>query len=167
MRQLNENEIANKRYLADQLKGTVLLMEMLAVVFAVIIVLLALFLRMIYMLIPLLLLVFGMVFLIVFAVCVVYTKLRNDIKNSCEEERFENMDLPPWTELFGFSPKMLLAIGISVVVIVLAAGCFGLLFSGGFGSNDNYDDVFEKDPNSWTDEEQDYVNDFFEWMGNN
>lgn len=167
MRQLNENEIANKRYLAEQLQGTVLIMELIAVLFAVIVVLLALFLRMIYMLIPLLLLVFGIVFLILVPVCVVYTIIRNEIKNSCTEEEFEDMDLPSWTGLFGLPPKMLLTIVISVVVIVLAVGCFGLLFSGGFGSNDNFDDVFEKDPNSWMDEEKDYVNDFFEWMGNN
>lgn len=34
-----------------------------------------------------------------------------------------------------------------------------------FGSNSNkFDDVFNKDPNTWTDEEEDYVNDFFDWL---
>ena len=40
----------------------------------------------------------------------------------------------------------------------------------GYGSKsyDNpYKDVFDKNPNKWTDDEKDYVDDFFESMGNN
>ncbi len=32
------------------------------------------------------------------------------------------------------------------------------------GEDDKYDDVFKKDPNTWTDDEKDYVDGFFEWQ---
>ena len=32
-------------------------------------------------------------------------------------------------------------------------------------SSKEFDDVFDKDSNKWTDEEKDYVNDLFDWMG--
>lgn len=31
-------------------------------------------------------------------------------------------------------------------------------------SSRDFDDVFDKDPNDWTDEEKDYVDDLFDWM---
>jgi hypothetical protein len=53
------------------------------------------------------------------------------------------------------------------VFIVGAVFLFAMMLSSIdlFGSSSNqFDDVFNKDPNTWTDEEKDYVNDFFDWL---
>lgn len=41
---------------------------------------------------------------------------------------------------------------------------FGVNFSWSSKPNNDYDDVWDKNPNTWSDEEEEYVNDFFEWQ---
>ena len=54
---------------------------------------------------------------------------------------------------------------INGVILVLIAWLFS--FGSSSVSKNKYDDVFEKDPNTWSEDEKEYVNDFFEWMGEN
>lgn len=60
------------------------------------------------------------------------------------------------------------AIIIAIVLIALVVSSFNEGLSRP-SNNDRptYDDVFDKDPNNWTDEEKEYVDDFFGWMEKN
>lgn len=57
----------------------------------------------------------------------------------------------------------------TIYVGVLLAIIIGivLLFKSCTSSGNDYSDVFSKDPNTWTDEEKDYVNDFADWFDKN
>ena len=50
----------------------------------------------------------------------------------------------------------LLLIIFTIFILTLALGACG--------DDDKYDDVFNKDPNTWTEDEKDYVDGFFEWQ---
>ena len=50
------------------------------------------------------------------------------------------------------------------VVLFLILGLFGLNFTWNNRTENKYDDVWDKNPNNWTDDEKEYVNDFFEWQ---
>ncbi len=52
---------------------------------------------------------------------------------------------------------------IAIVFFFIGLFCFGLKFEWSSGK-DKYDDVFDKDPNSWSSDEKEYVNDFFKWQ---
>lgn len=53
----------------------------------------------------------------------------------------------------------------SITIIILAiVGVFIIGFLISDGNSNKHDDVWDKDPNTWTDQEEDYVNDFFEWQ---
>lgn len=55
----------------------------------------------------------------------------------------------------------------NILKLVLCILLLIFAFTRSYGTYKNpYDDVFNKDPNKWTDEEKDYVNDFFEWHSN-
>ena len=59
------------------------------------------------------------------------------------------------------------ATGVLTIVIILGLIAWFLSFGLSSTSKNKYDDVFKKDPNTWTEDEEAYVNDFFEWMGKN
>ncbi|MDO4280901.1 MAG: hypothetical protein Q4C56_04665 [Peptococcaceae bacterium] len=53
--------------------------------------------------------------------------------------------------------------GCIIFVLILFMIIGGLSECTG-SSHNKYDGVFEKDPNTWTDDEKRYVDDFFEWQ---
>lgn len=57
-------------------------------------------------------------------------------------------------------------IGIALIALVVTSFNEGLSKT---SNNDRptYDDVFGKDPNDWTDEDKEYVDDLFEWIDEN
>ncbi|HCI59462.1 MAG TPA: hypothetical protein DE313_01445 [Ruminococcus sp.] len=56
-------------------------------------------------------------------------------------------------------------IAIFMAVLFLVFCIFGCNSSSNSYKN-KYKDVFNKDPNTWSEDEKDYVNDFFEWHDN-
>ncbi len=54
---------------------------------------------------------------------------------------------------------------LSVVLVIIAFAILMSSITG--GGNSEFDDVFNKDPNNWSDDEKDYVNDLFDWMKEN
>lgn len=53
-------------------------------------------------------------------------------------------------------------IGI-IIGIVLTSFIINTFINGG-GSSSDYDDVWDKHPNEWSDDEAEYVDGFFDWM---
>jgi len=53
--------------------------------------------------------------------------------------------------------EKLIAIWIVVMVVVFLIGS-------NIKSNNRFDNVFDKDPNSWTESEKNYVNNLFDWI---
>lgn len=57
--------------------------------------------------------------------------------------------------------------GKLLIVALIAALCIAIVISLNTSSSNEsknkYDDVFKKDPNTWTEDEKEYVNDLFEW----
>ena len=51
---------------------------------------------------------------------------------------------------------------ISLIIVLIFILCLCVNCSG--NSDNPYKDVFNKDPNTWTDDEKEYVNDFSKWM---
>ena len=58
--------------------------------------------------------------------------------------------------------KVKILCGVFVLMLVLYA--VAMIASDTTSYYDKYDDVFQKDPNTWTEDEKQYVNDFFEWL---
>ncbi|MBE6587652.1 MAG: hypothetical protein E7647_04465 [Ruminococcaceae bacterium] len=58
--------------------------------------------------------------------------------------------------------KVKIICGVFVLMLVLYA--VAMIASDTTSYYDKYDDVFQKDPNTWTEDEKQYVNDFFEWL---
>ena len=60
-------------------------------------------------------------------------------------------------------------VGLFIVAAALIFGSFayisGLPITRDNDDDDRYDDVFKKDPNTWTEDEKEYVNDLFEYIG--
>ncbi len=52
---------------------------------------------------------------------------------------------------------------IAVLCFIIIAFLFVQCTSGGSRKNE-YDNVFNKDPNTWTESEKNYVNNFFDWQ---
>ena len=67
--------------------------------------------------------------------------------------------------LFGGKWKVALTtIAISLLFVFCVSNFFGMKFVSRPSYYDKYDDVFDKNPNEWTDDEKEYVDDFFEWQ---
>ena len=72
-----------------------------------------------------------------------------------------------WEKLLNIIKKTTV---VNVIKIILCVLLILLAFIVGYGRRtykSPYDDVFDKNPNHWTDDEKDHVNDFFEWMDDN
>lgn len=55
----------------------------------------------------------------------------------------------------------------NIIIIVVILLIVAWAMAGGTGGSNTYDDVFDKDPNEWTEDEEQYVNDLFEWIDEN
>lgn len=85
------------------------------------------------------------------------------IQKEYERKRAERRD-----ELDKVTNNLLMGCGcFSVIAIIILI--FGAFFASCVVDSNDYDhsDVFEKDPNTWTEDEKDYVNDFFDFVDEN
>ena len=77
-----------------------------------------------------------------------------------ERERIKNIFQPPIYTKHGALKFWIIFISIKIIslkIILSLGNVFDL-------RNKKYDDVFEKDPNTWTEDEKEYVDEFFEWQ---
>lgn len=77
-----------------------------------------------------------------------------------EKERIKSINQPPVYAKHGALKFWIIFISIiiiSLIIIFSLGNVFDL-------RNKKYDDVFEKDPNTWTEDEKEYVDEFFEWQ---
>jgi len=52
-----------------------------------------------------------------------------------------------------------------LVLVVFILSIFTFIFGDMPSKKNQYDDVFDKDPNKWTEDEKRYVDDLFDWIG--
>lgn len=65
-------------------------------------------------------------------------------------------------KLFDKIPNSIIS---NILKLILCILLLIFAFTRTYGTyKDPYGDVWDKDPNNWTDQEEDYVNDFFEWQ---
>ncbi|MBO4950234.1 MAG: hypothetical protein J6E38_04355 [Clostridia bacterium] len=70
---------------------------------------------------------------------------------------------------YEYGNKVFIKFGLIPFFVALVLGVIVLISTSESADSNSgrYDDVFKKNPNEWTEDEEEYVNDFFEWQAKN
>ena len=80
--------------------------------------------------------------------------------DEAERERIKSVLQPPIYTKHGALKFWIVFISIIIISLIILFSIGDVLKL----KNKKYDDVFEKDPNTWTEDEKEYVDEFFEWQ---